>query len=219
MSRDLINAAQRLPHTVFKTGLGKYGTEIEVINAAVIWPDFSGKEKEFVQNGRKIKVPAGSRRSFNLVVNEETANVLEQLGVVRGKGLKERPVDPTDESAGSIWFVNVKVRMEPELARPAEVELVVGDVNPDGTINVSSMNPLNLTTVGTVDMSFSRGEVVNFDCLINVSRPQDPTKSASIYLKKAYVTIQPVVEFDGRYIVDPNDEATIDDIENGDLPR
>lgn len=160
---------------------------IEVMDASVIWPDFTGKETEY---NRKL----GENRTVNLVLNETMVGQLNELESYTGAKFRIRTKevydDPNDERRDTLYYINVKVRMDGDY--PAICKLFTKF--PDGKV---TNKLLNADTVCVLDSALNDATCIDlsFKQYINKNHPEQCTA----YLKKIYVTQEAKLDFGGKY--------------------
>lgn len=167
---------------------------IEVTDAVMLWPDFSGRVTEF-------HTKKGEKRSFNLVLNELMLKSLSDLEKTTGAKFRVHQANIYSEDDVKIrgvqqeilYYINVKVNMDNDY--PPMVTLFVNDRGKRSrvTLTKDNIDSLDSTDIETCDM------VLN--CYVSRMHPDQCTA----YLKKLYVIQNMQVEFGGKY----------DDWENG----
>ena len=115
--------------------------DIRIEGAVIIWSNFAGNPTKFN--------PQGGKRTFNLVLNEELADILSDLHW----NIKRRP--PREEGDDPLIFTEVVLNMESKV--PPEVYLVTQE------LSGKKRTPLTASTVGILD----RIQVVNFDLVLH----------------------------------------------------
>lgn len=170
---------------------------IEFLNASILWPDFSGRIT-------KYHTKEGMQRSFNVVLNDSMLAALNEIekttkskfhirsSSINGNGQDANGKVPAVDDK-QIYYINVKVNYCRQdgtpVINPPVVELI-SDYRGKKTHSV-----LDETTVGQID----KANIESIDFRVNCyTRQADPTK-CTMYLKKAYVTIEPDIEFGGKY--------------------
>lgn len=143
---------------------------LEVRNAVILWPNFSGKEDHF----------GNSARTFNLVINEEVYHELES------RGWKVKFLE-NGEDLPPVYYVNIKVNMNS--AYPPIVTLY------SEFRGKRSKRTLDIESIGEVD----RVDIETCDMIISAYQsPKFPGKVTG-YLRKMNVIQNPDVEFGGKY--------------------
>lgn len=164
---------------------------LQVDNARIIWPNFSGRKEKYNRNGN---------REFNLVIaNQEIADAMvndkNEYGV--GWNVKVRP--PRDEDDSPLLFMKVSVKFN---SRGPAVYLKTG----------KKTNRLNENTIGMLDDIDIAS--VDLDIRPYDGRMDDGTPFRSAYLQSIWVT-QNVDRFAARYA---EEEFPADDPEDGEAP-
>lgn len=160
---------------------------IEVQNASILYPDFTGKVTEF----HKI---LGEKRSFNLVLNQEGLETL--AAIEKSTGLKFRvhfaPLHSgeniNDKDVEKIAYINVKVNMDNDF--PPAITLFTT------YMDKRTRKTLNKNTVGILDTV----DIQSCDLILNVYVSKKlKSEYVSCYLRKLNVIQEPHIEFGGKY--------------------
>jgi hypothetical protein len=144
---------------------------LEVENAVIIWPNFSGKPNRF----------GNTAKYFNLAITKEVADELSK----RNFNVHEMTDKETNEIL--FYFVNIKVNME-----SAYPPIITVYTNYRG---VKSHTSISADTVATLDNI----QIESADCMINIYCSKANPDRPSGYLKKLNIIQHKVVEFDGKY--------------------
>lgn len=161
---------------------------IEFTDAAILWPDFEGRIT-------KYHTKEGAQRSFNLVISDDILAALRELEARSGSkfNIRETPVDTEGNDPRVIHYINVKVSYRRNDGTPV--------ANPPRITVLSEYNGkksrcnIDETTAKTIDHMDIKG----IDFRVNLFiRPVDPTK-CTMYLKTAWITQEPDIEFGGKY--------------------
>ena len=167
---------------------------LSVMDAAIIWPDFTGKITDF-------HPVLGEKRSFNLILTDEFVEELNRISEESGTKLRihDKPLYTDEECATKgveqviVHYINVKVNMEN--AFPPVVKVY-------STYNGKRQAPrlLNKDTIGTLDSM----DIETADMVLNLYQSKKGTNKKdqyfSAYLKKLNVIQTPQqAEFEGRY--------------------
>lgn len=161
---------------------------IEVMDAVILWPDFSGRVTEY----HRVK---GEKRSFNLVLNEQFIEALSEIQKTNGTKFRIRSANVYSENDVKVkgveqkilYYINVKVNMDSEY--PPVVTLFT-EYN-----GKRSRTSLNRDTIDTLDST----DMVTCDMQLNCYTSRMHPDQCSAYLKKLNVIQNPQVEFGGRY--------------------
>ena len=149
---------------------------LEVQDAVILWPNFSGRTNKF----------GNSARTFNLVVTEEVAEKMTAAGWrVRTISL-QNIVDENDKPV-NLYFVNIKTNMDS--AYPPIVTLFTKFKGK------KSRRVLDINTIGELDSV----DIEMADCLINCYESRNFPGRITGYLKKLNVKQSEEVEFGGKY--------------------
>ena len=124
VSASVANAIRNIPNSTFALLKDNYGNYyFNVKNATVIWPNFGGTPFGDARNADLDQFGKG-KRSFNLVLNEEYAKKLKDLGW----NVKERVTNDPDYPVLSYIKVNVTIHhpytFDKQAAFPSNIYLV-----------------------------------------------------------------------------------------------
>lgn len=164
---------------------------LEVINAVIIWPNFSGKPNRY----------GNSARTFNLCIPSDLAAELE----ARGMRVREVEIDSIrdeKDQPAKLHFVNIKVNMS--TAYPPSVTLISTF---HGKKNRKPLDEESICELDSVDFkSTSRNpetgegeDSTGVDCIINCYESRKFPGKVTGYLKKLFATQDDKVEFGGKY--------------------
>lgn len=184
MSKALELAYEKAQNTKF---IFRDDRTIEVENAAIVWPDFTGRVTEY----HKV---LGEKRSFNLVLNGDMLNALKDLESKTGAHFRIRQAvlhkgdDPKDTKGDiGVFYINVKVNLESEY--PPIVTLFTE------YRKKRSRKTLDKATIGLLDSADLKCVDLILNCYIGRLHPEQITA----YLKKLNAIQEPDVEFGGKY--------------------
>ena len=169
MSRVIDNAIEKVRQSSFN--FLDNGRTIEVLNAVIFWTNFRGEANKF----------GNSARTFNLAVNEETAEYLSD------NGWRVREVVGSDEET-KLYFVNIKINMSSQY--PPRITLFNdfrGKKNPPITITIDNIGELDRIDIKTAD------------CLINAYSSKTFPDKVTGYLRKLNIIQEVESEFGGKY--------------------
>lgn len=205
MSKTLELALERAQQSTFGVRETSKSLRIEVMNASVLWPDFSGRITQF----HKV---LGEKRSFNIVLNDDMLGMIRELEERRGIRFRIHEADLFSaqdiELRGceqvKVHYINVKVNIEN--AYPPTITLFTEVQDPKTGTFTRNRN----TLVGEAVNNLDRVRVNTADCELNIyqSNPESPYVSA--YLKKLNVSTEVQLEFGGRW--DGWENVTDDDV-------
>lgn len=161
---------------------------IEVMDACILWPDFSGRVTEF-------HTKKGEKRSFNLVLNEQMLKALSDLQVQTGAKFRihqaniysEDDVKVRGVEQQVIYYINVKVNMDNDYPPMITLFTEYNGKRSRTTITKETVDTLDTIDMVTCDM--------HLNCYVSRLHPDQ----CSAYLKKLNVVQNPQVEFGGRY--------------------
>lgn len=159
---------------------------IEVMDASILWPDFTGRVTEY----NKV---LGEKRSFNLVLNPEMMEALTQIQETNGSKFRIKSAklhsedDPKDPNAERLYYINVKVNMDPMYQPPITLFTEYRGKR--------SRQTLDAQTVGLLDSV----EIKSADMMLNIYINKKHPEQCTAYLKKLNVIQEPDVEFGGKY--------------------
>lgn len=169
---------------------------IEVMDASILWPDFSGRITEY----HKVK---GEKRSFNLVLNDDMIAALSDLQNQTGSKFRIHQANIYSEDdvrlrgvqQQVLYYINVKVNMDNDY--PPTITLFT-EYN-----GKRSRNTITKESIDSLDVIANDMEAcdVLLNCYVSRLHPDQCTA----YLKKLNVIQNKQAEFGGRY----------DDWENG----
>lgn len=171
------------------------GNKIEVTNASILWPDFTGRVTKYHKN-------LGEKRSFNLVLNDDMVKALADLqartgakfGIRQANVYSENDIQSKGVQQIVLYYINVKVNMESQI--PPIVNLFT-EFN--GKVSKTTLNAATIGQLDSIDME-NVGVVIN--CYTNQFDPERCTA----YLTKLYVKQSPQTpEFNGMFDI-YNDE-------------
>ncbi len=176
---------------------------IEVMDASILWPDFTGRVTEY----NKV---LGEKRSFNLVLNPEMLEALRQIEEVNGSKFRIKSAklhsedDMKDPNIEKIYYINVKVNMDPMYQPPVTLFTEYR--------GKKSRQSLDAATVGILDSA----DIKTADMLLNIYINKKHPEQCTAYLKKLNVIQEPDAEFGGRY--DDWEEVNGEETELVDIP-
>lgn len=184
---------------------------LEVINAVILWPNFSGKPNKY----------GNSARTFNLCIPDNLAAEMEAKGW-RVRQIEIDSIRDGDDKPAHIHFVNIKVNMDS--AFPPSVFLISSFHGKKTRRPLDAENICELDSLDFKSTSFNpeTGEGENstgVDCLINCYESRKFPGKITGYLKKMYATQDDKVEFGGKYDDWDEEEATVPDIPEDELPN
>lgn len=166
MSKTVERAIQAVEDSKF---VFKDQNTLEILDAFIFWTNFKGEANKF---GNKA-------RTFNLAVNEEVANILQE------NGWRVRPIQ--DGEGTTLYFVNIKVNMNSPY--PPLVTLF------SEFRGRRTRRSLDVENVGELD----RIDIQSADCVINAYESKMYPGKVTGYLKKLHIIQEPDVEFGGKY--------------------
>lgn len=194
MSKAIEVAYEKSLNTTFNIIESPKNLRIEVMDASILWPDFSGRITQF----HKV---LGEKRSFNIVLNDEMLSVLRQLEERREIRFRIHEADMFSlqdlEIRGceqiKVHYINVKVNMGS--AYPPSITLFTELQDPKTGAFTRSRNTLEGDAVNNLDHI----RLVTADCDLNIyqSNPESPYVSA--YLRKMNAKQEVQLEFGGRW--------------------
>ena len=164
---------------------------LEVVNAVILWPNFSGKPNKY----------GNSARTFNLCVPDKLADELQKKGW-RVREIEIDTILDNNDNPAKLHFVNIKVNMD--TAYPPTITLI-------STFHgKKTRRPLDAESIGELDAIDFRSTTVNpetgegedstgVDRLINCYESRKFPGKITGYLKKMYATQDEKVEFGGKY--------------------
>lgn len=155
---------------------------LEITNAVMLWPNFSGKPNKY----------GNSARTFNVCLSPEFAEELNKRGFrIRDVDVKE--ITDADGNPAKLYFVNIKVNMD--VAYPPSVTLL------STFRGKKSRRTLNIESIGQLDSIDLKNDetTTGLDIVVNCYRSRQQPDKLTGYLKKAYVTQDDNVEFGGKY--------------------
>lgn len=210
MSRTLevsLEKAQRTTINIIET---PKSLRIEIMDAAILWPDFSGRITQF----HKV---LGEKRSFNIVLNEDMYHALKNIEESRGIRFRIHETDLYSAQDISVrgceqvkvYYINVKVNLMS--AYPPTITLFTEVQDPKTGVLTRSRN----TLVGDAINNLDHITIVTADCDINIYQSNPEVPFVSAYLKKLNVSQEVQLEFGGRWdgwenINDDDDIPSID---------
>lgn len=163
---------------------------LEVINAVIIWPNFSGKPNKY----------GNSAKTFNLCVPSDIAAQLEADGW-RVREVEIDSIRDENDKPAKLHFVNIKVNMD--TAYPPSVTLIScfrGKKNrrPLDAESICELDSIEFKST-TADPETGEEDSTGVDCIINCYESRKFPGKVTGYLKKMYVTQDEKVEFGGKY--------------------
>lgn len=187
MSKATENAFKEMQKTQFRF---VKPTVIEVTNAAILWPDFTGKVTKYHKT-------LGAQRSFNLAITDEMLVALSEFEQMHGVKFNihevnvysDNDVENKDVQQQIIRYINVKVNVGN------------GDGSATATLfteynGKKSRTTLTADTIGTLDTA----DLESADVQINLYTSPAYPESCSMYLRKIYCIQSPQQpEFNGKY--------------------
>lgn len=194
MSRTLEVALEKAQRTNINISETPKSLRIEIMDAAVLWPDFSGRITQF----HKV---LGEKRSFNIVLNEGMFNALKHLEESRGIRFRIHEADlysAQDIAAKGceqvkVFYINVKVNLTGSY--PPTITLFTEVQDPKTGIPTRSRN----TLVGDSINNLDHITIVTADCDVNIYQSNPEVEFVSAYLKKLNVSQEVQLEFGGRW--------------------
>ena len=178
MSKVLEHAYQDLRNE--KINVLADGT-LEVLNAVIFWPNFSGKPGKFDPKGAAV-----GKRTFNLAILPEAVEDFKR----QGWNVKEKDIPEITDDDGNpvkLSFVNVKCNID-------------GPVPPTVTLFVDykgkkTRRPLVGDQIGELDSV----DFESADCIINPYANRNYEGRVTGYLRKLNVVMEKQEEFGGKY--------------------
>lgn len=184
MSRTLELAFEKAKKSKYKF---KDGRVLEVEDAVIIWPDFSGKVTEYHKT-------LGEKRSFNLVLNDDAVAALKDLEKQTGAKfrIREKTFDVVEVEKSKpitikVHYINVKVNMESNYPPIVTLYTEYNGKRSHKTLNKDTISVLDRTDIKCADM------------LLNCYNGKMHPEQLTAYLKKLNVIQEPDVEFGGKY--------------------
>jgi len=194
MSRTLEVALEKAQRTTININETPKSLRIEVMDASILWPDFSGRITQF----HKV---LGEKRSFNIVLNEDMFNALRHLEETRGIRFRIHEADlysaqdVTVKGAEQVkvYYINVKVNLGGSY--PPAITLFTEVQDPKTGVPTRSRN----TLVGDAVNNLDHISIVTADCDLNIYQSNPEVQFVSAYLKKLNVSQEVQLEFGGRW--------------------
>ena len=177
--RNATDVAKEAKYTRLANG------DLEVQGAAIIYKNFSGEPTQFN--------PSGGKRTFALVVPQDIADSL----VADGWNVKHRP--PREEGDDPMFYTEVVVNLNSMFPPNLHLVTVYGER--------ANMIELNEDNISELDKNI----LVNVDVIIhpyNHGRINAAGATVKGYLKTLYATMEPPMDFGGKYerFYNANDE-------------
>lgn len=161
---------------------------LEICDASILWPNFSGREDRF----------GNSQRIFKLCISEELAKEMTDLGF-NVKKIDINAIHDEKDNPVPLYFVNVVVNMDsPYPPTVTLFSIFRGKKN---------RRPLNKDTVGELDSI----DIKSCDMTVNCYESKKFPGKKTCYLKKLNVIQSEDYDFGGKYD-DWMDQQDINDI-------
>lgn len=182
---------------------------IEIMDAAVFWPDFGGTKSKLAKPGEV--------RSFNVALNEEMLQFFIDLEQERGLKIRIREVKMfTDEALEKdknlqqviVKYINIKVKFYENSPQPLIAKMFtttkIGDKVKKGEVT------LDENTIGELD----RADIETWDIVVHAYKSRKLSNNgeyASLYLNKLAAVLDKESDWEGRYdewLKDDEDDPT-----------